>query len=46
MANVSFFSKMHIDLVTTGSGVLFQAELGSIFSATINTTIVCPPSGM
>jgi hypothetical protein len=46
MANVSFISKLHNNLVTTGAGVLFQAELGSIFSNTINTSIVCPPSGM
>jgi hypothetical protein len=46
MANVSFISKVHNNLVTTGTGVLFQAELGAIFSNTINTSISCPPGGM
>ncbi|MCP9757662.1 hypothetical protein EGI26_21065 [Lacihabitans sp. CCS-44] len=46
MANVSFISKVHNNLVTTGTGVLFQAELGAIFSDTINTSISCPPGGM
>lgn len=46
MANVSFISKVHNNLVTIGTGVLFQAELGAIFSDSINSSIVCPPSGM
>ena len=46
MANVSFISKVHNNLVTIGTGVLFQAELGAIFSDTINPSILCPPGGM
>lgn len=46
LANVSFIAKNANHLVTTGSGILFQAELGAIFSATINPSIICPPVGL
>jgi hypothetical protein len=46
LANVSFIAKNANHLVTTGSGILFQAELGAIFSATINPSIICPPAGL
>lgn len=45
-ANVSFIAKNANNLITIGTPPLFQAELGSIFSATINSSLSCPPGGM
>ena len=45
-ANVSFIAKNANNLITIGTPPLFQAELGSIFSATLNSSLSCPPGGM